>query len=68
MMVTFDDFLSETVPDSFSDISERRYVWSHLYAFDRIERCVYMQNAPRKLIDYKHRQHLMLQDLWNIKR
>uniref|UniRef100_A0A3B0MMB9 Uncharacterized protein n=1 Tax=Arsenophonus endosymbiont of Trialeurodes vaporariorum TaxID=235567 RepID=A0A3B0MMB9_9GAMM len=30
MIKTFDDFLSETVPDGFGGMSERRYVWSHL--------------------------------------
>lgn len=30
MIETFDDFLSETVPDGFGGMSERRYVWSHL--------------------------------------
>ncbi len=30
MIETFDDFLSEIVPDGFGGMSERRYVWSHL--------------------------------------
>ncbi|WP_334467673.1 helix-turn-helix transcriptional regulator [Arsenophonus sp. PmNCSU2021_1] len=31
MIETFDDFLSETVPDGFGGMSERRYVWSHIH-------------------------------------